>query len=420
MIDPADETGATDGLLDHRTMPKKTIEQVDVAGKRVLMRVDFNVPIEGGRIADDRRIREALPSIRSVLNRGGSLVLMSHLGRPEETGFEAEHSLVPVAKRLGELLGGAPVTVPHADCVSAESAAAVAGLRAGGALVLENLRFNAGETKNDKAFAARLAAYGDIYCNDAFGTAHRDHASMTGVPEAMAGKPRVAGLLMIKELKFLGDALAAPARPFVAVLGGAKVSDKMGVIRNLYGKVNAILIGGAMAYTFLKAMGREVGASKAQLGMLDDARRLIDGAAASHTDLVLPVDHVCGREVTRHTPVRVFKDDIEPGWMGLDIGPDTITKYTTALIGAKTVVWNGPMGVFETPPFDVGTRRVAEAVAQATAKGAMTIVGGGDSAAAVEAFGLAAKFSHVSTGGGASLEFLEGKAFNSIRVLDNA
>lgn len=400
-------------------MPKKTIDQVDVRSKRVLMRVDFNVPLDAaGKITDDRRIREALPSIKSVIERGGRLILMSHLGRPEGKGFEPAFSLKPAANRLGELLPGVRVSFAADDCVGPAAQQAVEAIKVGEVVVLENLRFHAAEQKGDAAFASKLAAFGDIYCNDAFGTAHRHDASMLAVPKAMAGKPRVAGFLLQKELKYLGEAISNPTRPFVAVLGGAKVSDKLGAIQNLLGKVDTILIGGAMAYTFIKALGFEVGSSLVQLGMLQKAQAILDQANASATNLILPQDHVCGKQITRMTPVQIVKESIPDGWMGLDIGPETVAQYVEELRKAKTVVWNGPMGVFETPPFDVGTRQIAEAIGQATARGAVSIVGGGDSAAAVEHFGLADRFSHVSTGGGASLEMLEGKAFETVALLD--
>jgi phosphoglycerate kinase len=399
----------------------KTIDQVEVAGKRVLMRVDFNVPLdESGRITDNRRIRLALPSVKSVISRNGRLILISHLGRPEGKGIEPEFSLRPAADRLRELLAGTTVNFPGDECIGAASAKAVQSLGDGEVVLLENLRFHAGEKDGDAAFAAKLAATGDIYCNEAFGTSHRDDASMVALPRAMQGKPRVAGLLLKKEIQYLSDTIAKAQRPFVAVLGGAKVSDKLGAIHNLMGKVDSILVGGAMAYTFLKAMDQEVGSSLVQLGMLDQARRILDAAAASKTDLLLPSDHVCGRQITPQTPVQVSRDSIPAGWMGLDIGPDTTARFGQVLRPARTVVWNGPMGVFETKPFDVGTRQVAEAIARATAEGAVSVVGGGDSAAAVEAFGMADRFSHVSTGGGASLELLEGKQFNSLALLDQA
>ncbi|MHC5003495.1 MAG: phosphoglycerate kinase [Planctomycetota bacterium] len=398
-------------------MAKQTIDRIDVAGQRVLMRVDFNVPLDGGRITDDRRIRMALPSIRSVLDRQGSLVLMSHCGRPSGAGYEAEYSLEPAARRLGELLG-ADVGFPSHDCIDDAAASAVSALGGGDVLLLENLRFHAGEKKGDAAFAARLAAYGEIYCNDAFGTAHRPHASMLGVPEAMVGRPRVAGLLMQKELRYLGDLLRDPPRPFAAILGGAKVSDKLGAIRNLQERVDLIQVGGAMAYTFLSAQGHAIGASRVESAMLDEARTILadTGGAA----LMLPLDHVCGRALEAGTPVRVCDGGIEDGWMGLDIGPRSREAFAAALSDVKAVVWNGPLGVFETPPFDAGTRAIADALVAATERGATTVVGGGDTAAAVEAFGLADRVSHVSTGGGASLEMLEGRAFESVEVLDEA
>lgn len=400
---------------------KKTIDQVDVAGKRVLMRVDFNVPLDdSGSITDDRRIRQALPTIKSVIDRGGRLILMSHLGRPDGDGYEADLSLKPAADRLAELLPGVKVSFPSQDCLDSAAASAAKAVGQGEIVVLENLRFHDKEQKGDGVFAAKLAAYGDIYCNDAFGTAHRNDASMLAVPRAMHGKPCVAGLLLQKELKFLGETLAEPARPFVAVLGGAKVSDKIGALHNLINKVDAILVGGAMAYTFLKALGHEIGSSMAQPGMLKKAQEIIDAAAASDTDLVLPLDHVCGKQITRMTPVQVFEENIGDGWMGLDIGPKTTGRYAEVIHSAKTVVWNGPMGVFETQPFDVGTKQVAEAIVKATDAGAVSIVGGGDSAAAVDQFGLTERVTHVSTGGGASIEMLEGKSFDSVNVLDDA
>jgi phosphoglycerate kinase len=404
-------------------MAKKTINQIDVRSKRVLMRVDFNVPLDeagGGAITDDRRIRLALPTIQSVLQRGGKLILMSHLGRPEGKGYEPSESLEPIANRLRELLPGVTVHFPGHEPVGPEIEAAVKSMRDGEIVLLDNLRFHKGEKKGDDAFAARLAALGEVYCNDAFGTAHRNDASMYAVPKIMAGKPRVAGLLLQKELQYLSESLQNPKKPFVAVLGGAKVSDKLGAIRNLMNKVDTILVGGAMAYTFLKALGKETGSSLVEHAMLDEAASIIDAAAASKTDLILPQDHVCGKQISRLTPTMIFDDNIETGWMGLDIGPKTMAQFAQTLGGARTIVWNGPMGVFETEPFDVGTRRVADAIAKATRAGATSIVGGGDTAAAVEAFGLADQFSHVSTGGGASLEMLEGKRFDSVGLLDEA
>lgn len=399
-------------------MAKKTIAAVDVAGKRVLTRVDFNVPVENGRITDDRRIRGAIPTIRSITERGGRAVLISHLGRPKGTGYEAEHSLAPVAARLAELLG-APVGFPSQDCTDAAAAAAVQNLPNGGVILLENLRFHQGEKKGDPAFAARLAAYGDVYCNDAFGTAHRPDASMVAVPEAMAGKPRVAGFLLQKEIQFLSDVLAAPAKPFVVVLGGAKVSDKMGAIEHLLPKADAIIVGGAMAYTFLAALGKRVGNSRVEVDRIADAKRAIDMAAKAKLDLYLPKDHVCSTQFNeRGGDIEVFDEHIQDGFMGLDIGPKTQAEYVMAISKARSIVWNGPMGVFEWMPYSVGTNQVAKAIAEATDRGATSVVGGGDTAAAVEKFGVADRMTHVSTGGGASLEMLEGKKFRSVELLD--
>jgi len=401
-------------------MPKKTIASVDVAGKRVLIRVDFNVPVENGAITDDRRIREALPTIRSVVDRGGRAILMSHLGRPEGTGFEAEYSLKLAADHLAKLLGK-PVAFPSQDCTDAAAASAVAALTNGGVVLLENLRFVKGEKKGDPAFAAKLAAYADIYVNDAFGTAHRPDASMVAVPKALAGKPRVSGFLLEKELKFLTEALTSPAKPFVVVLGGAKVSDKLGCIEALMPKADLILIGGAMAYTFLAAQGKKVGTSRVETDKIAEAKKIIDLDKKMKVEVVYPVDHVCSTLFAEKAgDLEVFDTEIQDGYMGLDIGPKTQTKYALALAKAKTIVWNGPMGVFEWSPFQQGTQQVAKAIAQATKNGATSIVGGGDSAAAVEKFGLAPQMSHVSTGGGASLEMLEGKKFESVELLDNA
>jgi phosphoglycerate kinase len=411
-------------------MPKKTIDQLDVRGKRVLMRVDFNVPLSDEtprKITDDRRIVLALPTIQSVVNRGGKLVLMSHLGRPEGKGYEESESLKPAADRLAELMqggAGAKVSFPDNDPVGPKAADAIANMKDGEIVVLENLRFARGEKKGDAAFAQKLAAFGDIYCNDAFGTAHRNDASMYAVPkvmkEAVPPKPCVAGLLMQKELKYLSEAIEKAKSPFVAVLGGAKVSDKLTAIRNLMNRVDTILVGGAMAYTFLRTLGHRTGSSLVQEDMLSQARSILDAAGASKTDLILPKDHVCAKQISKMSPVQVFGENIDDGWMGLDIGPQTMAQFSKLLAEAKTIVWNGPMGVFETEPFDVGTRQVAEAIAKATAAGAVSIVGGGDSAAAVEQFGMADRFSHVSTGGGASLEMLEGKKFDSVALLDEA
>ena len=400
-------------------MPKRSIRDLPVAGRRVLVRVDFNVPIEEGRITDDRRIRSAIPTIRSVLSRGGRAILMSHLGRPEGQGFEPDATLRPVAARLAELLG-TPVGFPSEDCIDATAAAAVQSMKDGEVLLLENLRFHKGEKKGDAGFASKLAALGDAYCNDAFGTCHRTDASMHAVPMAMKPRPAVAGFLLEAELKYLQGAIAGARRPFVAILGGAKVSDKLAAIRNLLEKVDVLVVGGAMAYTLLKAQGVAVGASRVEDAMLAEATSVIELARSKGKRLLLPSDHVCGKALEAGTPTSTVCGAIPDDWMGLDIGPQTSKAFGDAIRGARTVVWNGPMGVFEMPPFDRGTREVAKAVVDATAAGATTVAGGGDTAAAVEAFGLAEKLSHVSTGGGASLEMLEGRHFQSLDALDEA
>jgi phosphoglycerate kinase len=417
---PAHPRGAVPPVPPPRRHPtgKKHIADVDVKHKRVLIRVDFNVPMEAGRITDDRRIREAIPTILSVVERGGRAILMSHLGRPEGKGYEEEFSLRPCAERLGELLG-VRVEFPSNDCVDDVAATTVSRLQDGGILLLENLRFHKAEKKGEPVFAMKLASYGDVYVNDAFGTCHRPDASMVAVPKGMAGKPRVLGYLVEKEIAFLSRAVQSPAKPFVVVLGGAKVSDKMGAIEHLLPKADAVLIGGAMAYTLLAALGRKVGDSKVEADRLADAKKALELAGRLKADLHLPKDHVCSNAFSESGQIEVFRDNIPDGFMGLDIGPATQAEYGAVIARAKTVIWNGPMGVFEWVPFRVGTQQVARAMADATGRGATTIVGGGDSAAAVEAFGLAEKMSHVSTGGGASLEMLEGKKFESVELLDN-
>ncbi len=404
-------------------MAKRSIADIDVAGRRVLTRVDFNVPLDGGRIVDDRRIEAALPTIRSIVSRGGRAVLLSHLGRPKGVGYEEAYSLRPVAKRLEELLGEeaiGEVAFPSEDCLDEAAQAAVEALPEGGVALLENLRFHAGEKKGDADFAARLASLGEIYCNDAFGTCHRSDASMVALPRAMKPAPAVAGFLLDAEIRYLQGAVADPKRPFVAILGGAKVSDKLGAIRHLLERVDALVVGGAMAYTLLAAQGVAVGGSRVEPDMLGEAKDVLDLAAAKGRQLLLPIDHVCGRALQAGTETISVDGAIPEGWMGLDVGPRTAEAFASAIRAAGTVVWNGPMGVFEMPPFDAGTRRVAEAVAAATEAGAVTIAGGGDTAAAVEVFGVANRLSHVSTGGGASLEMLEGKAFESLAMLDDA
>ncbi len=398
-------------------MAKQTIADVPVSGKAVLMRCDFNVPLDDvQQITDDRRITEALPSIKSVLDRGGRVILMSHLGRPEgkDPAADAKYSLAPVATRLQELLG-CPVHFA-ADTIGDEAKARSAALQNGEVLLLENVRFNKGEKMGDPEYAAVLAAMGDIYCNDAFGTCHRTEGSMVAVPNAMTGKPRVCGFLVEKEIKFLSEAIAQPARPFVAIVGGAKVSDKINVIQNLLAICDKVLIGGAMAYTFALAQGGSIGRSRVEKDKVDLANELI---ASGGDKLLLPLDTHCGDDfkgTCNKQVVPAGQIPNEGGWEGFDIGPATIARYEAVIQSAKTVVWNGPMGVFEMPPFDAGTRAVAEAI---VASGSVSIIGGGDSAAAIQEFGLADKVTHVSTGGGASLEMLEGKKFVAVELLDD-
>lgn len=409
---------------------KKNIDAIDVRGKRVLVRLDLNVPLDSdGRISDDRRIRAALPTIKRLLEGGGRLTLMSHLGRPKGGPDDrGRYSLAPVARRLEELLDR-PVRI-LGDCVDEEVVRQVAAMGDGGMTLLENLRFHEAETIKDKdaakdaslrerkdAFARRLAGLADAYVNDAFGTCHRDNASMLTVPQMMEDKPRVVGYLVQKELEFLGEAVSNPTRPFVCLLGGAKVSDKLGVIRSLMAKCDTILVGGAMAYTFLAAEGLEVGRSLVEQDLLDTARSL---RAEAGDGLMLPIDSVAASEIEEGVATEICEGAIPADRMGLDIGPKTIEAYRSVLATAKTIVWNGPMGVFETPPFDKGTLAMAQATAEATRGGAVSIVGGGDSAAAVEKMVLSDRMTHISTGGGASLEFLEGKPFAAIDVLDDA
>lgn len=396
------------------SMAKKTIEDVDVAGKAVLMRVDFNVPLdENLSITDDRRVRMALPSIKSVIERGGRVILMSHLGRPSGDGNDAKYSLKPTAACLGGLLGQDVAFAT--DTVGDDAKAKVADLKDGQVLILENLRFNAGEKKGDAAFAGELAAFADIYCNDAFGTCHRTDASMVAVPEAMDGKPKVVGFLVAKEIQYLTDTISNPERPFVAILGGAKVSDKIKVIDNLLGICDKVLIGGAMAYTFSLAQGGQVGDSLVEKDKVDLAKELI---AKGGDKLMLPVDTHCGDDFNANcNKVVVQVGEIPDGFEGLDIGPETARIYADVVKSAKTVVWNGPMGVFEMPPFDAGTKAVAQAIADSDST---SIIGGGDSAAAIQQLGFADQVSHVSTGGGASLAMLEGQEFAAVNLLDEA
>jgi len=386
-------------------MAKKTIRDLDVRGRRVLMRVDFNVPIEGGKVGDDTRIKAALPSIRYVLDNGGSVVLMSHLGRPKGK-VNDQMRMKPVAERLSQLLGKSVKTTK--DCIGPEVEAAAKTLKAGEVLLVENLRFHPEEEEGDEAFARELAKLGQVYVDDAFGTAHRAHASVAGVTKYL---PVAAGFLMEKEVKYLGDMLAKPEKPFVAILGGSKVSDKVMVIEALLKKVDAILIGGAMTYTFMKAQGKPVGESLVETGRLDVAKDILSKAGGK---LVLPVDHVVAKEAKAGAEKKTVGNEIPDGWKGVDIGPKTVKAYTEKIKGAKTVVWNGPMGVFEVDDFAAGTKAIATALA---ASDALSIIGGGDSAAAVEKFGLAEEMSHVSTGGGASLEFLEGRVLPGVAAI---
>ena len=395
-------------------MRKLGLQAVDVTGKRVLMRVDFNVPLnESGMITDDQRIRAALPSIDNVLERGGSLVLMSHLGRPKGAP-DPKFSLAPCTERLAKLIGR---PVRHlTDCIGQEVSAVCSSLKPGEVVLLENLRFHKGEKSGDEQFAAELAALGDVYVNDAFGTCHRAHASMVAVPKAMGGG--AAGFLVLKEIEFLSKALESPERPYVAVLGGAKVSDKITVIKQFIEKVDAILIGGAMSYAFLKAMGKNVGNSKLEKSEEVDpvamAGELLAQAKDKDVPILLPLDHVVVKEFNTDAEREIVEDEIPDGLIGVDIGPATEKLYSERIAHAGMVVWNGPMGVFEIEAFASGTRKLAQALADSDA---ISIVGGGDSAAAVEQFGLAERMTHVSTGGGASLEFLEGKDLPGISVL---
>ncbi|MCA9414978.1 MAG: phosphoglycerate kinase [Candidatus Omnitrophica bacterium] len=393
-------------------MNKKTVKDVSFQGKKALVRVDFNVPLADGVVQDDTRIRAALPTLNHILEDGGSLVLMSHLGRPKG-GPDPKFSLKPAADRLSELIGK-PVQFVS-DCIGDEVKAAVDSLQPGGLLLLENVRFHEAETAKDdscRKFAKQLAQWGDLFVNDAFGSAHRPHASVSGVTEFL--QPSVAGFLLEKEIEYLVNATTDPERPFVAILGGAKVSDKIGVIKNLLPKVDALLIGGAMAYTFMASEGKDIGNSLVEEDKLDEASELlIDAEESKKNEMLIPVDHVVAEKLEANTPSEVVRD-IPDGKMALDIGPKTREMYCEWIKKAKTVIWNGPMGVFETPPFHEGTEAVAKALADSDC---MSIIGGGDSVSAINKLGFADKVTHISTGGGASLELLEGKELPGLTSL---
>ena len=393
------------------TYNKKSVEDIAVAGKKVLVRCDFNVPMKDGVITDDKRIVGALPTIQYLVNNGAAVILCSHMGRPKGE-FNMKYSLAPVAARLTELLGKEVVLA--ADVIGPDAKAKAAALQGGEVLLIENVRFHKEEEKNDPAFSKELASMAEISVNDAFGTAHRAHASTAGVADYL---PAVCGYLIQKEVDIMGKALADPARPFVAILGGAKVSDKIGVINNLIEKVDTLIIGGGMAYTFLRAMGYETGTSICEEDKLDLARELLAKAKEKGVSFLLPVDNVIAREYKEDSVfMRIYSDSIPSGWMGLDIGTTTQELYAKSLIGAGTVIWNGPMGVSEWTNFASGTIAVAKAIAES---GAISIIGGGDSAAAVENLGFADKMTHISTGGGASLEFLEGLELPGIACLQD-
>ncbi len=391
-------------------MNKKTIEDVDVKGKKVIVRVDFNVPLdENKKITDDNRIVGALPTIKYLVEKGAKTILVSHLGRPKE-GFEDKYSMKPTAVRLGELLGKEVIMAK--DVIGEDAKAKAAALKDGEVLMLENVRFHKEETKNDPTFSKELASMAEIFVNDAFGTAHRAHSSTAGLADHL---PAVCGYLIQKEIDVMGKALSHPERPFVAILGGAKVSDKIAVIENLIDKVDTLIVGGGMAYTFFKAKGHSIGTSICEDDKVELAKSLLEKAESKGVKLLLPVDNVIGLEFKNDTEFKTVESNHMPdGWMGMDIGPKTVEAYSAEIKNAKTVVWNGPMGVFEFSNFENGTKEVAKAVAESSS---VSIIGGGDSAAAVEQLGFADKITHISTGGGASLEFLEGKVLPGIDVL---
>ncbi len=392
---------------------KKTIEDIDVKGKKVLARCDFNVPLKDGEITNDKRIVAALPTIKYLMEHGAKVILCSHLGRPKGE-YKPEFSLAPVAKRLSEYLGVEVKLAEDAEVVGPNAKAMAAELKDGEVMLLENVRYRAEETKNEENFSKELASLADIFVNDAFGTAHRAHCSTTGVASYL---PAVCGYLIQKEIKFMGGALANPKRPLVAILGGAKVSDKIGVIENLIDKCDTIIIGGGMAYTFMKYLGHNIGTSLLEADWVEKAGEMMKKAEDKGVKFLIPVDNKVGKEYDENTEAKVVSsDDIPDGWMGLDIGPKTQEVFANAIKGAGTVIWNGPMGVSEWDNFAAGTISVAKAVADS---GAISIIGGGDSVAAVTKLGFADKMSHISTGGGASLEFLEGKDLPGICALQD-
>lgn len=392
---------------------KKTIEDIDVKGKRVLARCDFNVPLKDGEITNDKRIVAALPTIKYLIENGAKVILCSHLGRPKGE-YKPEFSLAPVAKRLSEYLGKEVKLAEDPEVVGENAKAMAAALNDGDVMLLENVRYRKEETKNEENFSKELASLADIFVNDAFGTAHRAHCSTTGVASFL---PAVCGYLIQKEIKFMGGALSNPKRPLVAILGGAKVSDKIGVISNLIEKCDTIIIGGGMAYTFMKYLGHNIGNSLLEADWVEKAGEMMNSAKEKGVKFLIPVDNKVGKEYDENTEYKVVSsDDIPDGWMGLDIGPETEKLFTDAIQGAGTVIWNGPMGVSEWDNFASGTIAVAKAVADS---GAISIIGGGDSVAAVTKLGFADKMSHISTGGGASLEFLEGKELPGIAALQD-
>ena len=392
---------------------KKTVRDIDVAGRKVLVRCDFNVPMKDGNITNDIRIVSALPTIKYLIENDAAVILMSHMGRPKGEP-KPEFTLRPVADRLSELLGQDVIFAPSPVVVDDSVRETAAALQGGQVMLLENVRYRAEETKNEEPFTGELASLGEIFVNDAFGTAHRAHCSTAGLAKYM---PAVSGFLIEKEIKFLGDVLEDPERPFVAIMGGAKVGDKIPVIENLMKKVDSLIIGGGMSYTFFKAMGYEIGTSILDEESIDLAGELMKKAEAAGVQLLLPVDTVCAKEFSNDSEKAVFdRDSIPADMMGMDIGPKTVELYKECISKAKTIVWNGPAGVFEMPSFEAGTKAIAQALAESDAT---TVIGGGDSAAAVEQFGLADKMTHISTGGGASLEFLEGKELPGVACLED-